>query len=104
MSVVAATERVVTLRAMFHFFDMSFGETGPRRDCCHGIAWCRVAIVMFREVSLRQVGSSELKVTRPVSIVATRSISSSCFWFACLSDAFAPVGPQRSVSMSITAL
>ena len=91
-------------RAMFHFFDMSFGETGPRRDCCHGIAWCRVAIVMFREVSLRQVGSSELKVTRPVSIVATRSISSSCFWFACLSDAFAPVGPQRSVSMSITAL
>jgi hypothetical protein len=26
-------------RAMFHFFDMSFGETGPRRDCRHGIAW-----------------------------------------------------------------
>ena len=80
-------------RAMFHFFDMSFGETGPRRDCCHGIAWCRVAIVMFREASLRQVGSSELKVTRQVSIVATRSISSSCFWFACLGDAFAAVGP-----------
>jgi hypothetical protein len=55
---------------MFHFFDMSFGETGPRRDCCHDIAWCRVAIVMFREASLRQVGSSELKVTRLVLIVA----------------------------------
>ena len=80
-------------RAMFHFFDMSFGETGPRRDCCHGIAWCRVAIIMFREASLRQVGSSELKVTRQVSIVATRSISSSCFWFACLGDVFAAVGP-----------
>jgi hypothetical protein len=50
---------------------------------------------MFREVSLPQVGSSELKVTRPVSIVATRSISSSCFWFACLSDAFAPAPTQR---------
>ena len=45
-------------RAMFHFFDMSFGETGPRRDCCHGIAWCRVAIIKFREASLRQIGSS----------------------------------------------
>ena len=80
-------------RAMFHLFDMSFGETGSRRDCCHGIAWCRVAMFMFREASLRQVGSSELKVTRQVSIVATRSISSSRFWFARLRDAFAAVGP-----------
>jgi len=87
---------------MFHFFDMSFGETGPRRDCCHGIAWCRVAIVMFREASLRQVGSSELKVARQVPIVATRSISSSCFWFACLGDAFAAVGlPNAQVSMTV---
>jgi len=60
-------------RAMFHFFDMSFGETGPRRDCCHGIAWCRVAIIKFRE---RRHDSS---ARRSLGRYRSRSISSSRF-------------------------
>ena len=58
-------------RAMFHFFEMSFGETGPRRDCCHGIAWCRVAIIKFRE---RRHDSS---ARRSLGRYRSRSISSS---------------------------
>jgi hypothetical protein len=50
-----------------------------------------VAIVMFRETPLRQVGSSPRKLTRQVSILATRSQVLS---FASLAqaDAFAAVG------------
>jgi hypothetical protein len=60
-------------RAMCHFFDISFGETGPRRDCCHGIAWCRVAIIKFRE---RRHDSS---ARRSLGRYRSRSISSSRF-------------------------
>ena len=78
-------------RAMFHFFDMSFGARQDHGEG-HGIAWCRVAIVLFREASLRQIGSIGVEGHSGGIDRCYTSISSSCFWFACLGDAFAAVG------------
>ena len=60
MSVIAATNERSHSAGDVPLLQHEFRRTGPRRDCCHDIAWCR------REASLRQVGSSELGVTRQV--------------------------------------
>ena len=64
-------ERAATTAGDVELLRYDFGETGSRRDCCHGIAWCRVAIIKFRE---RRHDSS---ARRSLGRYRSRSISSS---------------------------
>ena len=74
MSVAAATnERAATTAGDVHFFDMISVRHERGEHCSHVIAWCRVAIIKFRE---RRHDSS---ARRSLGRYRSRSISSSRF-------------------------
>jgi hypothetical protein len=66
LSFVSATERAVRFDWRVPDLRRELGVTGPRKASLSYIALC-VAIDVFRETRLRQVGSSPMKVTRQVS-------------------------------------